>query len=210
MRNKMIILILTLLTLSGCENVANFEDYDYADFECDEMNKIGDITDLFKKLDYEVSEVQKILAGTDDLNKEARDDLHSHADKISDIGDKVEKLSKVYWTDSRVPYRAYWFISPKDFRNKIGPLFPSSFKFIDAEVENVYLRGKVHNELKDNFIINLNQDTAKHNSVYVEFNQDTSYLFSCQLKKTFLVILRVKAKNLFATKEYYINLVIGK
>ncbi len=196
--------------LVGCESVVNFNDSKYDNQVCEEMTKVGDINSLFRELDDEVSKVQRILNNSDELSQVNREKLHIYSANILSIGKKVEKLTNVFWTDSRVPYSASWLITPKAFRNKVGPVIPSGFKIIDAEIENIYLSGELRNDLKDNFMLIVKSGSDKQGSVRVDFNNQTSYLFSCQLKKTFLVSVKVYVKVFSAIKEYYINLVIGR
>lgn len=203
---KLIISLLLISILSGCVNAVVFEDEDNNSLlECQEIQQIGDMVDLFELLKIETTSVHRLL---DNPTLSAREEITLHAKKIEEIGVKINKLTTPGLTHEHYQYDAHWLITEKLFKSKLGSHFPGGLKLFSAEVESVYFMGEKRDDLKQ--FVNVEKvEGVKKDTFYITYKNKSSPLFLCQLKKAMLITIVVKARNLNIEKDYYVNLYIN-
>lgn len=203
---KLIIALLFLSVLSGCVNAVVFEDEDNNGLlECQEIQQIGDMLNLFELLKIETNSVHRLL---DNPTPNAREEITLHAKNIEEIGRKINKLTTPGLIDEHYQYDAHWLITEKLFKSKLGSHLPGGFKIFSAEVESVYFMGEKRDDLKQ--FVNVEKvEGVKKDTFAITYKNKSSPLFLCQLKKAMLITIVVKARNLNIDKDYYVNLYIN-
>lgn len=187
-------------------NSVIFEDEDNNSYyACREMKETGDFLSLFAELKTETQIVHTLLESPDE---EAREQVASHTKIIEGISQKIALLSTPGMNYEQFGYDAHWLITEKNFRNKLGSYLPRGFSLYSAEIESVYYKGEKRDDLKS-YIKLGKTEGAKNDTLYVSFSRTSSLLFLCQLKKTLIINVKVKARNLYKYKDYTVNLYIN-
>jgi hypothetical protein len=197
-----LLLLLVGIALSGCVNIPFVDDYNYNHFECVNMRKIGNLNDIFSALKLETDAVHSRF---NNPTTNAREEISVHAKNIEVIGEKIRAISSPYLTDEIYSYEAYWLLTVKNFRNKLGSYFSKGFYLYGAEVESVYYMGEKRDDMKEFIQVS---PGGKPNTIFVNYHGPSSYLFMCQLKSTLVINLTVSAKNIGIRKNYQVALYI--